>query len=582
MERSWMDGTVSELELSDIVDPSYLQAMHEIFSDDMRAAGITVTSAIFNKDASPITFGSNYCSFCKKIKETEAGEKQCKTSNQRGMKLAERHWIETGKLDPVFYICDQGLIDFCAPIVVKDNIIGYFFGGQLKGICNYEDTILKTPDSPIFENLLRELTPEKISEAEIKNYTTKLRTEFKNMQTLQEAEFDKLKKAAGVMAQQLNFVIRKLDEAKRVEVVEGFMQRAVVVPNINSLFDLMVDNLPEMMEAKYCSIFTVQQGETKDDDRLVLRKTNYPQFKPEENSAYYKRGQGLTGWVWENARSLRLSDVNSEVERAQYPGLSWARTHNDSDEHKGFLCVPMTGRNGQVIGVIRMPHKTRKTGIEKGFTKYDEIFLNFLAHHLSRAIECQELEDRFQYAINKGLLKAAVELARTTSYEKVFEQITKHLVSLFGGGQGKKYFVNLHTIGSDRWKVKCIEGDLELSGKWKNRVLYLNDGLTGKVIHEKRPILLYDLEKAKKEGYYVEAVVGGRSAMAAPLQYRDKTYGVIAVVSDKEFSFSWEKELKILEIFAELSAAAIIRSRWFYIITFVRRLCIFFRGLLLG
>ena len=41
--------------------------------------------------------------------------------------------------------------------------------------------------------------------------------------------------------------------------------------------------------------------------------------------------------------------------------------------------------------------------------------------------------------------------------------------------------------------------------------------------------------------------------MAAPIQHKGKIYGVIAIVSN-EFSFSREKELEILDIFAELCA----------------------------
>jgi len=263
---------------------------------------------------------------------------------------------------------------------------------------------------------------------------------------------------------------------------------------------------------------------------------------------------------------------------------TWSQgKYNDSKQHKGFLAVPMIGHKNQVIGVIRMPHKKRQIGVggerEVSFTNYDEVFLNFLAHHLARVIECQELEEQFERA--KGLVMAAVELARAVSGKEINKLAAKHAMSLFDGGVGKEYFVNRHTPESKTWKVKRVEGGLSLSGKWKNRKFNINEGLTGKVIREKRSVLLYNLTKAKDEGHYIEAVPDGKSVMAAPLKYGEKIYGIIGVVSNKEFSFS-EKDKKILMILAEITADAIVSARWFGIIRFAKRVRDLFVKKILG
>jgi ligand-binding sensor protein/GAF domain-containing protein len=566
------------LELSDIVDPSYLQAMLETFSDDMRTIGIQTASAILNKDARPIIFEVNHCDFCKQVREKDAGEHKCLISDQSAINRAEQRFNETGNPEAEFYICDMGLIDFCAPITIEKDIVGYFFGGQLKGGFKYKDTMLMTQKSPDLTGLKRELRPDEMGSDNFNKYIEALNRNYIKMQETEADKLNQLKRAVDAMTQQLNSIVKELAKSKRVEEVEKYMQKAIAVRNVDKLFNLIVNDLPPIMGAEYCSIFTVQQGETEDADCLVLRKTSYPKLEPKEDSAYYMRGEkALTVWVWENAKPLRLKDVKNTAELSRH-NATWSQgKYNDSDKHKGFLAVPIIGHKNQVIGVIRIPHKKWQIGVgdehEVSFTNYDEVFLNFLAHHLSRVIECQELEEQFERA--EGLVMAAIELARATSGKEINKLAAKYAMSLFGGGVGKEYFVNCHSPESETWKVKRVEGGLVLSGKWKNRKFNVNQGLTGRVIREKRPLLLYDLKKAKDEGYYIEAVPDGKSVMAAPLKYGEKVYGIIGVVSNKEFSFS-EKDEKILTILAEITADAIVSARWFGVRRFAKRVLDFF------
>ena len=429
-----LKGKEMQLELSDIVDPSYLQAMLETFSDDMRAIGVQTASAILNKDARPIIFEINHCEFCKQVRETEVGEHQCLISDQRAIRHAEERFNKTGNPEAEFYICDMGLIDFCAPITIEKDIVGYFFGGQLRGEFKYNDIPIKTPKNPTLKNLKRDLRPDDIGFDNYTRYLDLLNSSYGKIQTVGEDNLIQLKQAVDAMTQQLNSIVKELAKSKRVEEVEKYMQKAITVRNVDSLFNLIVNELPPIMNAEYCSIFTVQQGETENTNCLVLRKTNFPALKAKEDSAYYMRGEkALTVWVWENAKPLRLQDVKNTAELSRHKATWSQGKYTDSNEHKGFLGVPIIDHKNQVIGVIRMPHKKRQTKQggehEVSFTNYDEVFLNFLAHHLARVIECQELEEQFERA--KSLVKAARKLARATSGKNINKLAAKSAMSLF-------------------------------------------------------------------------------------------------------------------------------------------------------
>lgn len=574
MERNSSKSSGAKLELSDIVDTSYLQAMHETFSDDMQSNnGIQVASAILDEEASPITFELNHCSFCKEVRKTKAGVQQCRLSDRKGIELARKKFEETKKPKPVFYICRQGLVDFCAPVTIGEKIVAYFFGGQFRCSCKYEYRDIKTPDQPTLNGLL-DVAKKNKEEPDV----TELNAKFKNTQELNQGDFDKLKDAARALTHQLNSVVKKLDEWKGVKMVDDFMKKAVKVHTIEGLFKLTVDSLPGMMEARYCSIFTVQQN-NNEEERLVLQKTSYPGLQSNEKSAYYDKGEGLTGWVWKNARSLRLKDVKNRAELSQYLGLEWKGKHNDSDEHKGFLCVPMIGRRGEVIGVIRMPHKIRKpdeTEEERGFTRHNEVFLNFLARHLSWVMEYQAVEDKFEHAVGPvgvedkfeyiakpasiSLLDAATKLARAFSHDEIFETTLRNSLALFGG-EGKEHFVCSHKPGSEKWKIECAGGGLDLDVKWIGKDFHTSQGITGRAIRENRVLFSSNLQQSENNGEYLRPVEDGESIVSVPLYWGNEVYGAISIISNKKFEFSVEKQQVLVKL-GELAGAAIRNAKF--------------------
>ncbi|WP_368490709.1 PocR ligand-binding domain-containing protein [Clostridium sp. BJN0013] len=109
------------LEVEDVIDIDILQKFQDNFAEGMNIASVTV-----DKLGKPVTKPSSYTDFCLNLTQsTSAGEARCAKSHKRGGEEATR--LER----PYVYTCHAGLIDFAAPIMIKDNTIGTILGGQV-------------------------------------------------------------------------------------------------------------------------------------------------------------------------------------------------------------------------------------------------------------------------------------------------------------------------------------------------------------------------------------------------------------------------------------------------------------------
>lgn len=109
-----------EIYLTDLIDVDTLQRIQDAFSDMTGMAALTTDA-----NGIPVTKGSNFTEFCTKyVRESEDGHIRCEQCDKFG---AEDTWRRGG---PSSYYCHAGLIDFAAPILAGDKMVGSFIGGQ--------------------------------------------------------------------------------------------------------------------------------------------------------------------------------------------------------------------------------------------------------------------------------------------------------------------------------------------------------------------------------------------------------------------------------------------------------------------
>lgn len=119
-----MENNKTDLDLEEllkIIDTDLLQKVLDTFSKTTGMATIAVSYSSEN-----LTKPSNFTDFCNKYtRGTSLGKKRCEECDLKGGETSQK----TGK--PSVYYCHAGLMDFGAPIVINDKLIGSVLGGQI-------------------------------------------------------------------------------------------------------------------------------------------------------------------------------------------------------------------------------------------------------------------------------------------------------------------------------------------------------------------------------------------------------------------------------------------------------------------
>ncbi|MCR5595047.1 MAG: PocR ligand-binding domain-containing protein [Lachnospiraceae bacterium] len=123
-----------EIKLGDLIDIDVLQKIQDSFSNTVGMAALTTEA-----DGTPITKGSNFTDYCMKYTRcSELGRSMCEECDRYGAEVTMR----TGKFTT--YICHSGLVDFSAPIMVDNQMVGCFIGGQVLTEPPEEETVRET------------------------------------------------------------------------------------------------------------------------------------------------------------------------------------------------------------------------------------------------------------------------------------------------------------------------------------------------------------------------------------------------------------------------------------------------------
>lgn len=111
----------NEITLTDLFEVEMLQRLQDSFAKMTGYAAI-----ITDAEGVPVTKGTNFTDFCYKYtRNSPIGCLRCQQCDKHGAELA----LKVGS--SVTYYCHAGLIDFAAPIMAGDKMVGCFVGGQV-------------------------------------------------------------------------------------------------------------------------------------------------------------------------------------------------------------------------------------------------------------------------------------------------------------------------------------------------------------------------------------------------------------------------------------------------------------------
>lgn len=124
--------------LTDLISVSTLQSIQDGFARLTGMAALTTDA-----DGNAVTRGSNFTEFCMDItRKSRNGARKCAQCDKKGGEDA----LLSRK--SVSYSCHAGLVDFAAPIMLGNEMIGSFIGGQV---------LTEEPDEEKFRAIARDM-----------------------------------------------------------------------------------------------------------------------------------------------------------------------------------------------------------------------------------------------------------------------------------------------------------------------------------------------------------------------------------------------------------------------------------------
>lgn len=125
---------IEELNITDLIEIDMLQRIQDAFS--LMTGMATLTT---DRNGIAITKGSHFSDFCMKYcRSTELGRHRCEKCDRLGAEKALRAGASCA------YFCHAGLVDFAAPIMAGEQMVGCFIGGQVLTVKIEEEKVRRT------------------------------------------------------------------------------------------------------------------------------------------------------------------------------------------------------------------------------------------------------------------------------------------------------------------------------------------------------------------------------------------------------------------------------------------------------
>lgn len=276
----------------------------------------------------------------------------------------------------------------------------------------------------------------------------------------------------------------------------------------------------------------------------VLQATTGLASTPVGERIAYGVGEGLTGWIAEYKRALRLRDCTDHAELQRiaptlYRKHKFAESVRETPQPARYLGVPLLAGN-EVIGVMRV---VCREGNQE-FTETDEQWLCAAAGHIALAIERLWLQEERQQRLAELTLLSEIskKIAQSANRDEILRAILHEGLARLGCTSGH---IRLRVEGSDRLHLYDTFGQSQ--GKSPAPVRRVGEGEgergSGWVAQHKRPW---------HNDLYTRVCV--------PLMVDNHIFGTLTARKDNVPGFSLI-QLHVLESLAAMAASA-VRTSW--------------------
>lgn len=297
----------------------------------------------------------------------------------------------------------------------------------------------------------------------------------------------------------------------------GSLLETALLEDLSKLSEAIVREISEMMGAGACTLYLLPQFVREFDGELVEwvkeptpagdvveieRKVPYTEIERDyiviANSthaepasrpfgkAFYRSGEGLTGWVFEQRCPLLLRNMWDRQERAQ---IKPEPHHTDKyglglKLSKGrvqpFVAVPLQGKNGPPIGVLKLTD----THDHRPFDPHLLSFLESLARVLTTLVRRSANLERMG-----RMKKLLARIGAAADVRTLLQTVADEVPSLVEGLHCSLFLLD----EKDRYVLRASSRGSVLQSEVDRAFYWSGEGLTGWVAANRRPLLLRDL-----------------------------------------------------------------------------------------
>jgi len=310
---------------------------------------------------------------------------------------------------------------------------------------------------------------------------------------------------------------------------------------LEELLNRIVTMATDVARADSCFIYLFD----KQHNELVLRASSNPRTRV-VGDIRLKLGEGVTGWAAKEKRPVAL-------EREAYKDPRFKSfTNLAEDKYESLLAVPILSKD-EIVGVMNVHSKKEH--------RYPESQINTLftvSRYLGKAIENAIIYEEVKKKAKQ--LDLLSEISRTIVSDYYLKEILQLIVTMTAQVMGSK-ICSIMLLDEKKQEL-VIAATQALSQEYiRKQNLKVGQSVTGKVVTEKRPLVVRDVRK--EPGYTYPEIAkreGLVSMLSVPMMIKERVIGVINSYTQREYSFSGE-EIGILQAIANQAAVAIENTR---------------------
>lgn len=293
-----------------------------------------------------------------------------------------------------------------------------------------------------------------------------------------------------------------------------YINEFLTIPDLEILLDKICKEAPQIINGKECSIFLKQDyvigfnnilengdgtlinsEELSDKEYVVLARTTRPDFKNRIGRAYYCKGIGLTGWIFQNKKDLQIGNMHDPEELSRIDiNLKWEDAYHGSTVHFGgkekkpFLGVPLLKENA-IFGVIRIAEPMEGDSFKPGSKEILTSFAKILTNAILKVTTERNLKESIKTLIRLGAMRNKVE---------IYQAIVNEAKLLVGAMNCELYFLDRE---GEKITLRETTGGYmeELKNGKKDKPYKRGDGLTGWIFKTGKPLLIQNILNFKEE-----------------------------------------------------------------------------------